>query len=153
MLIHHFGSRDGLLTAVVRAVEDRQRALLADRDDDGSPADAAAAFWRHLRSPELAPQERLFFEVYGQTLQGRKWAEPMLEGVVSDWLGPLTGLLAAGGIDNPGPHARLALAVTRGLLLDLLATGETAEVDAAMELFARLLLGPVENGGSAPTST
>ena len=34
-------------------------------------------------------------------------------------------------------HARLGLAVVRGLLLDLLATGEREEVGAALELFAR----------------
>ena len=35
------------------------------------------------------------------------------------------------------PHARLGLAVVRGLLLDLLATGDRAGVDAALEVFAR----------------
>lgn len=29
MLIHHFGSKEGLLAAVVRAVEDEQRAFFA----------------------------------------------------------------------------------------------------------------------------
>ena len=33
-------------------------------------------------------------------------------------------------------HARLGLAVTRGLLLDLLATGDRAGVEAALEVFA-----------------
>ena len=33
-------------------------------------------------------------------------------------------------------HARLGLAVVRGLLLDLLATGDRAGVDAALEAFA-----------------
>jgi hypothetical protein len=32
-------------------------------------------------------------------------------------------------------HARLGVAVTRGLLLDLLATRDTTGVDAAMEAF------------------
>jgi hypothetical protein len=32
-------------------------------------------------------------------------------------------------------HARLGVAVTRGLLLDLVATGDVAAVDAAMEAF------------------
>ena len=35
------------------------------------------------------------------------------------------------------PHARLGLAVVRGLLLDLLATGDRAGVDAALDVFAR----------------
>ncbi len=33
-------------------------------------------------------------------------------------------------------HARLGLAVTRGLLLDLLATGDRAGVEAALDVFA-----------------
>ena len=38
-------------------------------------------------------------------------------------------------------HARLGLAVVRGLLLDLLATGDRAGVDAALEAFARRYAG------------
>jgi hypothetical protein len=37
-------------------------------------------------------------------------------------------------------EARLAIAVTRGLLLDLLATGDLAAVDAAMDRFTALSL-------------
>src|SRR4051794_20924538 len=72
MLIHHFGSRDGLLTEVVSAVEQRQRATLANfTAGDTDPVDAARSFWKHLRAPELAALERLFFEVYAQALQGK----------------------------------------------------------------------------------
>jgi hypothetical protein len=38
-------------------------------------------------------------------------------------------------------RARLGLATVRGLLLDLLATGDRAGVDAAMEEFLRLYYG------------
>jgi AcrR family transcriptional regulator len=41
MLIHHFGSRDELLLAIVEEVERRQATTLADLPDD--PADAVAA--------------------------------------------------------------------------------------------------------------
>ncbi len=79
MLIHHFGSREGLLVEVIRAVEERQQAAFRDLGTGTGEAfgDTAYRFWRHLRSPELAPQERLFFEVYGQALQGRPWAAPL----------------------------------------------------------------------------
>jgi AcrR family transcriptional regulator len=107
MLIHHFGSREGLLVDVIREVEERQRTVLAemvaDPGDPGDPDEEPAAremrMWRHLRSPELAPQERLFFEVYGQALQGRAWARPLLDGIVENWLGPVAGMLEAAGID------------------------------------------------------
>ena len=38
-------------------------------------------------------------------------------------------------------HARLGVAVVRGLLLDLLATGDRGGVDAALEVFARRYAG------------
>jgi len=145
MLIHHFGSREGLLVEVVRAVEERQRAVLSELSEPpGDPsADLTMRFWQHIRSPQLAPQERLFFEVYAQALQGRPWAEPMLDGIVDDWAAPVAAMVEAAGVDpvTAGNVARLSVAVGRGLLLDVLATGDEAATDAAMRLFADLLLG------------
>jgi AcrR family transcriptional regulator len=128
-----------LLTEVVREVERRRRSLLADLNaaPDADRPQAAWRFWEQLCDPGLASQERLFFEVYGQALQGRTWAEPLLEGVVDDWIEPMAEMLRANGVDpSQAPvHARLAVAVARGLLLDLLATGDTEAVYAAMKLF------------------
>jgi AcrR family transcriptional regulator len=157
MLIHHFGSREGLLVAVIRAIEARQRGALVElvAESTEAPADLADRFWKHLRSPELAPQERLFFEVYGQALQGRQWARPLLDGVVEDWVGPVATMLEAEGIspDTARIVARLYLAVGRGLLLDVLATGDGHEVDTAMQYFSEMLLPHLASqrpGASAP---
>src|ERR1700679_2609134 len=143
MLIHHFGSREGLLVEVIRAVEAQQRAALTALGGESGAVsdDQADQFWLHLRSPELAPQERLFFEVYGQALQGRAWATPMLEGVVEDWVAPVAAMGEALGADPETARivARLYVAVGRGLLLDVLATGEDREVDAARKLFTDML--------------
>ena len=145
MLIHHFGSKEGLLVEVIRAVEARQRALFAgwEANREGPAEELGQAMRSQLRDPALAPQERLFFEVYGQALQGRAWAKPLLPGVVEDWIGPIAALFIAGGQSpaNARIDARLSIAVTRGLLLDVLATGEAAETDAAMERFLQLLNG------------
>jgi AcrR family transcriptional regulator len=151
MLIHHFGSREKLLVEVIRAVEARQRAALGDvaLDPGEEPAEPAMRFWERLRSPELAPQERLFFEVYGQALQGRQWALPLLDGIVETWVGPVAAMLEAdAGVSHETARviARLEVAVGRGLLLDVLATGDDQEVDAAMryfqEMLAARLMGP-----------
>ncbi len=139
MLIYHFGSRGGLLVEVVRAVEAQQRQILAElRQQPGTcPQDVARSFWRRLTDPSLAPQERLFFELYGQALHGRPYAAPLLDNVIDSWLEPLTATLQDG--DDPDratpADARLALAVARGLLLDLLATNDHAGVDAAFERY------------------
>jgi AcrR family transcriptional regulator len=151
MLIHHFGSREGLLVEVIRAVEGRQRAALSalGGESDEVTGEMADRFWKHLRSPELAPQERLFFEVYGQALQGRPWATPMLENVVEDWVAPVAAMLQTHGAspETARAVARLYVAVGRGLLLDVLATGEYHEVDAAMRYFSDMLLAHLAASG------
>jgi AcrR family transcriptional regulator len=143
MLIFHFGSKQGLLVEVVRAVEAQQRALLEQlrADPEQDLLDQLRAFWQHLTSPALWPYERLFFEVYAQGLQGKQPATRLLEDAIDPWLTPAADLLASQGVpvQEAQAEARLAIAVTRGLLLDLLATGDLAAVDAAMDRFTAQL--------------
>jgi AcrR family transcriptional regulator len=162
MLIFHFGSKEGLLVEVVRAVEAQQRALLEQlrADPEQDLLDQLRAFWQHLTSPALAPYERLFFEVYAQGLQGKQPAARLLDDAIDAWLPPVVDLLTSQGVppDEARVEARLALAVTRGLLLDLLATRDLAAVDAAMDRFTALSLharpqlaarGPRRSAGSS----
>ena len=138
MLIYHFGSREGLLVAVVREVERRERERLGTAPL--SVADARRR-WDHLVDPSLRAQERLFFEIYAHALLGRPGTEGFLDEAVEGWVSPVRALLIDAGIDEDGAEglARLGLAVTRGLLLDLLATGDTAGTTRAFDLFTRLL--------------
>jgi AcrR family transcriptional regulator len=137
MLIHHFGSKDGLWVAIIREVERRQLAAVDDlvADPSLSFADATRAWWRHISDPSLWPNERLFFEVYGQALHGREPAVEVLDGIVDSWLEPATAIAEQMGLPHAQAEAfaRLGIAVSRGLLLDLLATGDREGVDAAME--------------------
>src|SRR3989442_877694 len=52
MLLYHFGSREGLLVGVVRAVEARERKVLAELQHEFepgvSPAEVARRFWHRL---------------------------------------------------------------------------------------------------------
>jgi hypothetical protein len=129
---------------VIKVVEERQRAIMSEvmaAEPGEEPWAREMRFWQHLRSPELAPQERLFFEVYGQALQGRSWARPLLDGIVDDWIDPLVAMPQAQGVppETARALARLNIAVGRGLLLDVLATGDTEGVDAALRLFLQLM--------------
>jgi AcrR family transcriptional regulator len=143
MLIYHFGSKEGLLVEIIRAVEQAQRDALRQLElTPGSTlADIGRTFWRRLADPALWPSERLFFEVYGQALQGRPGTTALLDRIVEDWLDPLAELLTRFGLprEQARATARLGVAVSRGLLLDLLATGDRAGVDAAMERFIGLI--------------
>jgi AcrR family transcriptional regulator len=125
MLLHHFGSRNELLLAIVEEVERRQRALL--RELPSEPAEAIAAMWADLRRPELRPFERLFFECYARGVQGEQPFVRMLPGAIEAWL-------FDDGTTDPA-LVRLGLAVMRGLLLDLVATEDYAGVDAAARAF------------------
>ncbi len=138
MLLYHFGSREGLLAAVTLAVEEAERITL--RDAGAISADDARRFWARYSDPALWPQERLFFELYVHALRGRPGTEGFLEHVVTGWLEPLTAAIAQGGTDPviAPAAARLSMAVTRGLLLDLLATRDTRGVTEAFELFVQL---------------
>jgi AcrR family transcriptional regulator len=168
MLIHHFGSKHGLLVAIVKEVEERERATLSELLDEtasGATApsrEAAWAWWEHISDPALWPNERLFFELYAQALHGRAHAIPVLEGVVESWVDQAAAPLIEAGAPSGAARAqaRLGVAVTRGLLLDLLATGDRSGVDDAMRLFIDIqlaawqqLTGTETAGGRSKKST
>jgi AcrR family transcriptional regulator len=139
MLIHHFGSKEMLWVEIVRTVEQRQRDVLADMlpDPDEPVGVAMRAWWKHISDPSLWANERLFFELYGQALQGRPHTIELLDGIMESGLDPATEINVARGVPHSAAraHARLGVAVTRGLLLDLLATDDVAGVDDAMDAF------------------
>jgi AcrR family transcriptional regulator len=142
MLIYHFGSRDGLLSAVVEDVERRQAERLQELSLSGAPEELIMAMHRHLASPDLDPLERLFVELYGRALQGDEAARHLIDPGVRDWLAALSDLYERFGFSRREAHgeATLALATARGLILDRLATGEAERVDAAARLYAAAVM-------------
>ncbi len=138
MLIHHFGSRQGLMTAVVEAVEEDQKVFMEALQ--GESGDVMAAMWQRLREPMLWPAERLFFECYARALHGEEPFARLLPGAIDDWVERAVGLDATSGAppDVARAYARLGLAVFRGLILDLVGTGDQAGVDAAFSVYLAL---------------
>jgi AcrR family transcriptional regulator len=95
MLLYHFGSREGLLAAIVAAIEADQRGVLASiASAGGTRRDAMLALWEQLTRPELLPFVRLFFEVFGLVAQGAPGTEGLREFLTSPWLSE--GAAAAG---------------------------------------------------------
>ena len=137
MLIHHFGSRQGLLIEIVRHVEAEQR--LAFLAAEVPPDQLSLVMWQRLRDPAVWPNERLFFECYARAAQGEQPYASLLPGLVDDWL---DAFVPAGATDPAArrarAEARLSLALFRGLLLDLVGTEDRDGVDAAFEVYRRL---------------
>jgi AcrR family transcriptional regulator len=124
-LAHHFGSKEELLSEILNGVRDRLRETRAEVAADPQ-ADPVEAVWQWTADERHEQFFRSFFEAYGLALRRPERFEPFLARVVSDWVGP-----------GSPPAATLELAVLRGLLLDLLTTGERDRVEEALALFIR----------------
>jgi AcrR family transcriptional regulator len=144
MLLYHFGSKDGLLMAVAQAVEERTKARLTAMVAARGPAGGEAtdqnvrATWDLVADPTQADFERLFFALYSRALQGDEALRSMLTENMTGWIEANLELATLHGIpaDVAQAHTRLGVAVTRGLLLDLLLTGDRTGVDAALQAYA-----------------
>ena len=131
MLLYHFGSREGLVAAIVAATEAAQRdALRALASDAASPAELVRRLWAQVSAPELRPFVRLFFE----TLAAQACDPGSATDPTADWLDAVHGLgPVADGYDDV--DTRLGIAVVRGLLIDVLATGDVDAATAALERY------------------
>jgi AcrR family transcriptional regulator len=152
MLIYHFGSKEGLLAAVVAELERGHRELLAElmADPDMTVPALARQLWRRVSAPEMWPFARLFFEVYAHGTQGRAHARPLLDAALEPWFDAVTELHRRQGLSpaRARAHAHQGIAVTRGLLLDLIATGNRRDVDRAMKLQIEMYEQDLERHGT-----
>lgn len=141
MLIYHFGSREGLMREILAGLREREDVRI--RSWFGATRHARTLpeflrwYWQELSDSKARPAVRLLFELYALAL--RKPNE--YPGVLEDPLGYWKKLAAKGAGDSriAEEEATLLLAATRGLLLDLCATGDRARVGRAMELLAGLI--------------
>lgn len=132
VLLFLFGSKDGLVRALLIRSRTEELALLdAVRAAGGGPAEAVRRLWGWLSQPDRRDLLRLWAEGYGRSLVEPEgpWADFAARSV-ADWLDVLGGVLGP-----TGPAERTAvLAVLRGALLDLLATGDVERTTAAVHL-------------------
>ena len=123
MLLYHFASREGLVAAIVDEVEARQRAALADAvasaPPDTPPEDIVLQLWQQVSSEELRPFVRLFFEALA--FAGRDADDHL----TATWLDQSEQLSRVLGGPVDAVDLRLGVAVVRGLLVDVVATGDT----------------------------
>jgi AcrR family transcriptional regulator len=128
MLIYHFGSREGLVAAIVGAVEQAQRELMRELAADAeSPAALVRALWARVSAPDLQPFIRLFFEAasYAPATQER----------TTPWLEDAEAVAPRLGVSYDPVEVRLGVAVIRGLLLDILSGAAVEDATASLERF------------------
>ena len=145
MLIYHFGSREGLLTAVVEVLEAGEKQilhdLLADEESDGRVL--AWRFWSHIADvgDVYGP---LYYELASHAMRTDDLTEPLRIPNVEMWVEALMELWQREpglGEAEARAQSRLNLAVARGLLHDLLLTRDRKHVDEAMARFDFICFG------------
>jgi len=130
-----FGSRDGLVAAVLHRAREDELQLLDRLPAGGDLLTVGTAVWAWLADPAHAALLRLWTESYAISLKATDgpWAGHAAR-TVEDWLAVL-------GKSQPAAVRRTAagraqrtaiLAVLRGGMLDLLATGDEARTTRAV---------------------
>jgi AcrR family transcriptional regulator len=153
VLLFLFGSKDDLVRALLARARADELALLARLRasagasggagagrDHGALNDTAAAVWGWLTAADHRSLLRVWVESYAKSLTepDGPWAG-FARSTVDDWLALLAAAQPPEVRDTPGGEAQrtLVLAVLRGALLDLLATGEVARPTRAVKSFLR----------------
>lgn len=145
VLLFLFGSKDGLVRALLaRARRDELAMLEAVRHDhpDIDLAGAAERVWEWLSGPQHRPLLTLWVEGYGRSLTEPRgpWGG-FAEQTVRDWLDVLAHFQSPSRRASAAGHAErtAALTILRGALLDLLATGDLRRTtDAVHEQLKRM---------------
>ena len=146
MLIHHFGSKEALLDAILTVIEERYLALLASGSENGDPVTNLEHFWKTLTSGQVDHAVRLIFEVWGQALERPEGFESFLSSLVGPWVAQLEAGLDRYGIPKAKRKTLSTLIVSTffGLLLTRLTTGDGKQADAAFRQFSRWLRAELE---------
>jgi len=138
MLLYHFGSREGLVAAVVGAMEDQQRAALERIAEQAStPREVLTEQWRQLTTPAVLPFVRLFYEVLAAASFERPGTEGFLSRLTEPWLATAARVAERIGVTVDEAEVRLGIAVVRGLLIEVLASGQTEPATASLTAFLR----------------
>lgn len=139
MLLYHFGSREGLLAAIVGSMEEQQRRALEGLAAGATtPRELITAQWAQLADPTLRPFVVLFFEVLALALQRRPGTDGFLDQLTEPWLDVGAQIADDLGLATTRDDVRLGIAVVRGLLLEAVASGDYASSTASLERFLEM---------------
>jgi AcrR family transcriptional regulator len=128
VLLYLFDSKDGLVRELLAKARHQHLALLTSTLSGAEihgVDDLVHVIWRLLAAPEQRGLVRLTYEAFLMSLQRDPgpWAG-FAEEQIGDWLAVLRSVLPDETAGQSEALATRALAVVRGLLLDLLATGD-----------------------------
>ncbi|HUB03075.1 MAG TPA: TetR/AcrR family transcriptional regulator [Terriglobales bacterium] len=141
MLVYHFGSREGLMREILLGLREREGARMQAWFQDGKKPHTLSEFlrwlWRRLSKISKPAHLQLLFELYALALRHPKDYPGVLEDPLVHWKAVTKRTSRQSKTHDA--MATLLLAATRGLLLDLCATGDRARTEGALNLLARFV--------------
>jgi AcrR family transcriptional regulator len=140
MLVHHFGSKENLLTQALAATRAREiDAVAGGRLQPMSSSDALfRASWQRLASSDYRRFLQLSYEMLALALRDRRRYRAFLERFTEEWRAPFAEAIVGLGFERSVADS-LSTAYTaalRGLVVDLMVTGDRERVEAAVALVA-----------------
>jgi AcrR family transcriptional regulator len=137
MLIYYFGSRDGLLGAVLHELRGAESREIVGRAT--GRRQAVSALWSYYTAPERRLEMQIFFYLAGQAAHNQQDHRGFTDAIVATGTDELRLVCEREGMDSHSAlsEARLLLAALRGLLLDRLLTHDESGTDTALQ---RLLI-------------
>jgi AcrR family transcriptional regulator len=136
MLIHHFGSKEALISDVLIAIEESFAKRTATSGDTGRSVIAAIRqMWTDTAAPEMDLALRAIFEVWGHALVHPTRYESFLESLTKPWIEMLGRRFEQAGHNRADATtlATLAVGAFQGLQLIRLTSGDDARSTAALE--------------------
>jgi len=146
MLSYYFGDVEGFWEAVVehlRNTDQHRQAGMAEGQAFTVPP--IEQVWQHFTSPNYLPVFQLMLEICVKALRDRQRFGEFLTHAVDGWINRVAqSLQTQHGLSKAKARirARLELAIVRGLILDLLTTGDKAGTTQAIKLYAQLIKQP-----------
>ena len=154
MLVHHFGSKERLLTEALAVVRTRRVEHFARAR--AMPITSFDAVFRESWATLAAAEFRRYFilnhELLGLALREPHRYREFLNTTTEEWRSGLAGALLGRGFsaEESTTTSTMYMAALRGLLLDLAVTGDTERVEKAVGLLAEKLKTDLEAHASDP---
>jgi AcrR family transcriptional regulator len=153
-LIHHFGNKEKLLREALGAIHERDVALIHSAFACGSVTSALQALWRVHSRPAERRRQGAALEIQSIVQNDPGRFPNYHQHLTRPWIAAMHSALERAGCPK---RERIALATLlmasyRGLINDLLATGESRRIQAAFDLLLDSTREMERSWGQTPAS-
>jgi AcrR family transcriptional regulator len=137
LLIYHFETKEGLIATVMDEARRRLQQSLSSLLQEKQGHSSLTTFWHWAVQPENSRYLRLFFETQVLALQNPQAYAKYVARNSSSWIAVIESALPP--MPDRSAIATLCGAVTDGLLLEYLSSGDLERTTAALSSFEKLL--------------